>query len=287
MKRVFGSVILWLLFIILVSGWLTPWIYWSLQEITSHSFPVRRIFNRVLLVSALIGLWPLIRFWGVTSLKSVGVQKFNSSKKWIDGFAIGLLTMGALGLLHLYTGAHIIEKSLSFQKSFLFLLMALGVGIVEEFLFRGVLFLGAARFFSSKQLITWAIGINFFFALVHFLKAPDVASPVTWKTGWVIWSNIWPAWNEDMLWRFLVLWEVGLLLCSAVWRTRTIWLSAGIHAGWVFLLKSAAETTHFVGSPSPFLREDWAGGGAALLLLAGMIFFLLKGVIFTQEKAHV
>ncbi len=62
----------YLLAIVAASAVLTPLACWG-AEALGWSYPVRRVFNRVIMVSALLLLWPLVKFLRVGGWRQCGL----------------------------------------------------------------------------------------------------------------------------------------------------------------------------------------------------------------------
>src|SRR5438034_11397467 len=79
--------------------------------------------------------------------------------------------------------------------------------------------------------------VSVIFAAVHFLTAPERTSEiVTWTSGF---SSIGHAFNgiaDPMMLvsSFATLFLIGCILADARVLTHSLWLSIGLHAGWIF-----------------------------------------------------
>lgn len=113
---------------------------------------------------------------------------------------------------------------------------AVVVASLEEVLFRGVL-LGI--FLRAMKPAPAIATLSFLFAFVHFLEPPvgvSVPDPEASDAGFVLLGQIFSRFADpfSMLGRFLVLASAGVVLAIARWRTASLWLPIGLHAGWVF-----------------------------------------------------
>ena len=63
-----------------------------------------------------------------------------------------------------------------------------------------------------------------------------------------------------MLGGLATLFAVGCVLGYARWRTRALWLPVGLHAGWVFALKSFSAVTRHVATNNVWFGEDLRHG---------------------------
>lgn len=119
------------------------------------------------------------------------------------------------------------------------LLGALLVGLLEETLFRGILF-GALR----RRTGFWpaALGSSAVFALVHFAK-PDPPVDVVWGR-WYSGFTLLPHLFGQLKWDYgffpfiLTLFLMGLVLCLGYERSSRLYYVAGLHAGWVWAMRA-------------------------------------------------
>ena len=227
----------------------TPWVF-KLVHPLLPGVPFRRLFDRVALVVAVVGLWPLLRGLGSRSWRDLG---FPCTRRWwqhtLAGLGFGIASFLASGVLLIALGARRLDTDLSAADVMLQLLKFIGIGIavalVEETLFRGGLQNALQRAFGTAAALIVASSV---YSAVHFLKPKGAAvSPeaVTWLSG------------VDYLGRvlrhsmdapgvavgFVTLFLVGLTLGWAFAKTRALYFSMGLHAGWVMTLKTFALLT--------------------------------------------
>lgn len=152
---------------------------------------------------------------------------------------------------------------------------ALIVSFIEEILFRGVLlgiFLRAMRPAPAIALL------SFLFAFVHFLEPADgavVPDPEAANAGFILLGQIFNRFADplSMLSRFSIIAMVGVVLAYARYRTASLWLPIGLHIGWVFGVKMfKAATWQVVGLPE---GVQWLIGRS---LLEGLLPLSVVGV---------
>lgn len=116
------------------------------------------------------------------------------------------------------------------------LALAVGIATVQEILFRGV----ALGIFLRAMPAKWAMAVSaLLFALVHFLvplPGVTVADPDAERTGWEMLAKIFAqlAQPRVVLGGFVPMLALGWVLAAARVRTNALWLSIGLHAGWIF-----------------------------------------------------
>ncbi len=213
-----------------LSAVLAPWIFWGVH--TVGGWPFRRVFDRVILGVALVGLWPLLRAAGIRSWRDLGYVPVLF-RHVIAGIAIGIASYG-VGALALTSSLHLGGN--------LWKAAATGVivALIEETYFRG----GLQNVLQRRMPAWLAVAlISALYSVVHFLKPsgahiPDAA--VTWRSGFEYLGGVAGcSFQEPGVWRSVVsLWLVGVALGWAFVRTRALYLSIGLHAGWVFAMKT-------------------------------------------------
>ncbi|MDR0532973.1 MAG: CPBP family intramembrane metalloprotease, partial [Verrucomicrobiales bacterium] len=240
MRRVVLGIVFYLLAIVVVSAVLTPLAAWGTEALGWH-FPVKRVFNRTIMVSALLLLWPLVKFLRINSWRQCGLAVSGPALARVPWWlALGIFTIVVLYLGQWLAGVVVWDAHLVWYKPLGFLLTGLLVGVLEELMFRGVFFLAFASEDKGRTLLLAVLG-SAFFATAHFIKAQNPAGEVNWLTGWLIWAEMgshFLVWQELVM-RWLTLFWTGMMLCAVSWRYGTIWAAVGLHAGWVLALKTA------------------------------------------------
>jgi membrane protease YdiL (CAAX protease family) len=175
------------------------------------------------------------------------------------GFLLGAVVLAFLGVLLTWTGWFHMRPNADFGKAVVKALpRAIAIPVVEEVIFRGILlgiFLRAMRPSMAIALL------GFFFAFTHFLKPPigaAVADPASPWAG-LEWLGMIVARFGDpmpMIGQFSTLLMVGIVLSYARWRTASLWLPIGLHAGWVFALaifKTLTGPVKSIEAPARYL----------------------------------
>ena len=125
-------------------------------------------------------------------------------------------------------------------------LAAVAMGLVEEFLFRGLVLRSLLRDHGPRQAILASAGL---FAILHMLRPGS--SPY------------------DLVTSFVGLFVTGWLLGQAAWA-RSLWLSLGLHAPWIFFIGLSSQHDLWWYDPAAAL---WTGLGyppRGLLTIAAM-----------------
>jgi membrane protease YdiL (CAAX protease family) len=128
-----------------------------------------------------------------------------------------------------------------------------------------------------------ALGLSaLLFALVHFLKSPpglNVADPDAAGVGFELLRKIATQFSEPRgaFGVFCPLLALGFVLAYARWRTASLYLPIGLHAGWIFVNGLLGSVTRVSGSTD---ASTWMISGISqcqgLVPLAGIV---LAGVL--------
>ena len=246
-----------------------------------------RYFNRAMLATALICMVPLVWWMRVEKWKSAFALEKDPS--WVrhlfGGFALAaglLLTMGwGFVLFDIFDPEHPASRDPLPSLFATAIVSGMAVGFLEEFLFRGV-FLGvclrAANRFAALFFVTTV------FAAVHFLKPPGglqiVDADVHWGTGFWLAARCFTDFKslEFLIAEYATLFAVGWVLAFARLRTGSLWVSIGLHAGWVFGLKTFSELTTRVApleETLPWVGKDLKNGlvSLAVVMLTGWLVY--------------
>lgn len=239
---------------------------YPLHQAWHGAVSLRALVSRGALALVLLGLpWLIVKLR--LGRRELGLP--HSAALWLPGLLGGLLAgvliMALLVLLETALGLRIgIWPPGQFAGRLLEvsakpLLVGLLVGSAEEWLFRGVL-LGALAKFRSPL---YAIVVSaFYYAALHFyhssLKLPP--EQLSWSSGFVIVGDGFVhlfQWNH--LDSFAALYCAGLFLgCLRLLAGHGLALCIGVHAGWVYTLRTSLALTDLApASPWRFLVGNY------------------------------
>ena len=157
-------------------------------------------------------------------------------------------------------------------------LSGLVVGLVEEILFRGALFN------ALRRVHHWVVALgasSLVYALLHFVQKPASPDEITWTSGFVMVGRMFGGFAdlEMLVPGFLVLSLVGCILGWLYHDSGTLYASIGLHASWVFCVKTYASVTYTGAKESSWfwgskkLIDGWLGFFVLVLVLAGLILW--------------
>lgn len=278
---------------------LAPWLYWLAQHF-AHEFPkiagspFHRYVNRALIGLALIGLWPFFRSLGATSPREVGlVSPFGQGAKIGGGLLLGFFSLAIVAGLAMASGARHLNENMAGAKLggnlFAAALTAITVSTLEEILFRGGLF------GSLKKVFHWVFALavsSAVYAIVHFMESAKEPVVVMWYSGLEIlpqmlrnfanWQMVIPG--------FFNLTLAGAILALAYQRTGNLYFSIGLHAGWIFWLKSYGIVTVAAPTMNTWLwgkgKLAMVNGWVALPVLAASLFIFTRLPIAKKNPAR-
>lgn len=154
------------------------------------------------------------------------------------GFLLGFASLACIALLAILTGSRAFNSAHSERQIFHSLggaaLTAIIVAVLEEFIFRATLF-GILR-----KVGPWPVAMmisSAVYALVHFIKKTNFTGPVNAGSGLALLPRMFQL-GASGIPMLLALFVAGCILALAYQRTGKLFFSMGLHAGWIFWLKS-------------------------------------------------
>lgn len=263
---------------------IAPWIYHLMQALAAPlpflkdlaAEPFRRYVTRSWMIVGAIGLWPFLKCVGANSFHGAGLRRSPEFGRQLGlGFAIGFGSLAVVAALALLCGARELNlghESGRYIKHMLnAVLAALFVPIIEEVFFRGAIFGGLRK---SQKMLSAALVSSAIYAIVHFFQRSIWEGPVTWSSGLELLPRMLSGFAdiEQLIPGFFSLTFAGMMLALAYQRSGSLYLSMGLHGGWIFWLKSYGFLTVQVEG---FNARFWGtnkltDGWLAFALLAAM-----------------
>ena len=272
------KLIAFVLVVVVLGALLAPPLYAAAQwgiamgflpsALAAFAFP--KYVTRAMLIVAVALIWPFVRWLGVRSTAELGLRaNVHRARDFGLGAVLGIAGLFVAAVVMLAAGRAEPRSPLPVLRLFEALGTAITVALLEEWLFRGVLF-GLARRTSPwpRALVV----ISLVFAVLHFVRAPPqlpVIDTVHWYSGLVLVpAHLWQFGEPTLLVGSLpTYFLVGAALAYATAKTSSLALAIGLHSGWVFALRGFAFLTRRVGEPSLWLGADLIGGVVPALLV--------------------
>ena len=278
-------VVVYLVAVFLGGALLAPWLHALAQVFAAvvpelADKPFHRYVNRSLLLLAVVGMVPLLRHLGIRSFATIGLGRGERMRRVGAGFLLGVASLGAVAVVALALGARTLRADLEggyvLDKLLQAIATAATVAVLEEALFRGA-FYGALR--RSLPPLPALLASSAIYAIVHFLESAPHGGAVTWWSGLAIMPRMLAGFVDPdrLVPGFFNLLLAGILLAVAYARSGSLWLSIGIHAGWIFCLRLYRSVTVDVATPacvwcgSEKLIDGWLGLPALALALAAVL----------------
>ena len=262
---------------------LAPWLYWLAQWGAAHwtaldglaGNPFVRFVLRAILGLAVVLLWPLLRGCGMFSAREIGLAKSGQAlRNLAAGFAIGFGSLAGAAGLAIVCGGRTAHLSRSGPEMVLLLLgataTAVVVAMIEELIFRGALFgiLRKAWPWPAALAVSSAV-----YASVHFLQKAASPQHTDWLVGFRVLPELFRIPLDGLAPAFLTLLLAGAILALVYQRTGTLFMSMGLHAGWIFWLAAYRLVTR--EAPGA-VRAIW---GSDKLIDGWLPFFILALVL--------
>jgi uncharacterized protein len=266
--------------ILLLSAVLAP----LLHNFLPYSFA--RIFNRVVMVSALLAVVIFVRFRKEMLVRFGMDWRKDSLRLFWTGFLTVTIVLVFFTITQLVAGnANFSLRDLTWQRwVYKFagcIAGALLIGIMEEFFFRGFIFT-ALRDKVFRGSVPFAMVVtSLFYASIHFVNIRKpvisqdpgfmdslkmIAAPLQ---SFADWQAVWPA--------AIGLFLFGMILNYCVVRTKSLYASIGLHAGAVLFVRLIGLFVSFLEKNVLFWSTKKVYDGAL-----GWIFLLLIGWILSK-----
>lgn len=268
--------------ILLLSAILAPLLFKFLP------FKFERIFNRLVMIGTLGAIFLFVRLnWDTFSRYGLRYERRQSGRLFLKGFLAGAGILFFLTMTKIILGQAVVSvQEMAWWKYFSQFALFFGagclIGVIEEFFFRGAVFLGL-KDRLIKNLFWSLLLTNLFYSLIHFIgdKSPFIGPEPTFFDSLKLmaapfealgdWQAYWPA--------AVGLFIFGLILNDLFLRTGSLYASIGLHAGCVFYLKAdGLFVDHLHNSPLVFGTKNMYDGAL------GWVFLL---ILFVVSRAFI
>jgi hypothetical protein len=266
---------------------LAPCLYWLTQWAAGQwpalgglaASPFHRFLDRALLGLALIGLWPLLRRCGMLQWRALGLGKQRRpATDVLRGFCVGLASLACVAVLAVAAHGRILapwQSGTQLVRGLLGAAIAAAiVAVIEEILFRGALFgvLRKAMPWPGALAVSSAV-----YSAVHFIQSTDQAGTIRWYSGLTLLLEMFRH-GPPLVPAFFTLFVAGACLALAYQRTGALYFSIGLHAGWIFWLKSYKLVTQPAPGSSPALwgTDKLVDGWLALGILGVVLWAISR-----------
>lgn len=209
--------------------------------------PLNRYVLRSMMLIALGGLWPLLRSLGARSWADLGLASWRGEgRRFGVGLGLGFASLALVALVGVLSGARALDGGLTggwWSRLPGIAATAIVIGWLEEMLYRGAVYGGLRRAWDWRWALLFSSAV---YAAAHFLRnTPSPKGEVHWWSGLALLPRMAEGFTRlEVLWPgYVCLLLAGLILGLAYERTGSLYLSIGLHTGWVFWLRSYGYMT--------------------------------------------
>jgi uncharacterized protein len=284
------KILVFLLGTLILGAALAPVLFWCSQPLSDlpglgflKDTDFSRFFARGILLAAVLLAFPMIPWIGVGRFRNLKIS-WAWSRSWQlpAGFLLAGLVIALWGWFAMKVGLAEFKLRPPWNLVPNLLLTSISVAVIEELLFRGVIF-GLFR----QTTPTWlaAIFVSAIFSIIHPLRPGSTnAAAITWHSGFDLLLQSIQHLSEplDLIGGFVTIFVLGLVLAHATVKTGALWLSIGIHAGVVFAKMSFNKLTHHLADFPPWFGPDLTTGFGAIAIL--LLLWLLVWLLFPRAS---
>ena len=265
----------------------------ALKGLAGH--PFHRYVDRSFMIIGILGLVPVLRRLGMKSWAEVGLTPFSQGKREaLKGFLFGFLSLALAIVVVIGLGGRMFRGEQTGAAILGHLgnavLAAILVAALEELFFRGVVFGALRKQFSWRSALLVSSAV---YAILHFLARVQAPPEVHWWSGLALLPHKLRGFGDvqQLVPAFFNLLLAGIMLGLAYQRTGTLWFSFGLHAGWIFWLKTYGFTTDNVAGAQTWiwgsakLIDGWVAGVVLALLLALLLKILPPSATKNEDPA--
>jgi CAAX protease family protein len=284
-----------LIFILLVLGVtavVSPWAATAWDLISGASaaaaedrIPFSRFFDRFFMISGIVLFFSCRSLLKIDSLSQLGLSpRTRAASDVAVGLCFALGSMFALGFIMSTAGVYEVFFRLSLGESVELYLKAiltgLTVGFLEEIFFRGIIFRGLLEDWKPLPAFLTA---NLFYSALHFVKPGEqyfLSGVEPWAGFRHLFSTFAPFLEPtEIVPGMIGLLLIGIVLSYAFLRTGTLYLSIGLHAGWIISIK----TVRIFGD---YQRESlgWLFGSTDPKIVSGVVTWV--GIILVGVAVY-
>ncbi|MGH7847319.1 MAG: lysostaphin resistance A-like protein [Candidatus Binatia bacterium] len=288
----YKRILLFLLSVLALNCLISPWMaaLWNLildavPEWRSYQQPFSRIFTRLYMIMGIVLFFfcrPLLK---IESFSELGLTREPHWWRSISlGFIIACVSFAAILMTmtfaDVFTPGFRRSVSTMLGRVFAGLMTGLTVGFLEEIFFRGMIFKGLMA--DTKPATAFLLA-NFFYAAIHFVKPAEKVplSGIEPLAGFRhLISSFAPLLDPAEIFPGVIgLFLIGVALSYAFSRTGSLYLSIGLHAGWVF----AVKTFELFGR-APRRDLGWIFGASNPKIVSGVATWI--GVLIVLAVIH-
>ncbi len=288
----YQRLLIFVLLVLALTAVASPWAAtaWDLMSgaqavAREDRIPFSRIFDRFFMISGVLLFFAYRPLLKIESPSQLGLTpRARAAHDIAIGLCLALGSMLLLGLImslaEVYKPFFRLSLSESLEQCAKALLTAFTVGFLEEIFFRGIIFRGLLE--DWKPLPAFVVA-NLFYSALHFVKPAEeyfLSGIDPWAGFRHLFSTFAPFLEPAQIAPGIIgLFLIGIVLSYAFVRTGTLYLSIGLHAGWIISIK----TVRVFGD---YTRESlgWLFGSTDPKIVSGVMTW--AGVILVGVAVH-
>ena len=247
--------------------------------------PFPRFFNRFFMISGII---LFLAYRPLLKIESPAQLGLTPRTRAVSDVAIGLcLALGSMLFLgfvmsvaKVYDPFFRLSLSESVAEYVNAILAGFTVGFLEEIFFRGIVFRGLLEDWKP---IPAFIGANLFYSALHFIKPGEeyfLSGIDPWAGFRHLFYTFAPFLEPAAIAPGIIgLLLIGIVLSYAFFRTGTLYLAIGLHAGWIISIKTARVF-------GDYQRENlgWLFGSTDPKIVSGVVTWI--GIVLVGLAVH-
>ena len=272
-----------------ISPWMAvgaDWIHFNWPSIIDERVPFPRVFNRAFMAAGIIGFVAGRKFIFPPGIKPLLMPGFGRATRllwvgWILGAASTALLVTLMAIGDIFEPFFRLSWGESLSRLISAFFAGIFVGFLEEIFFRGMLFRELRD--DGRPLAAYVFA-NLFYSALHFVK-PGEAYFLNGLEPLAGFRHVLTTFKPfvhplDLIPGMFGLFLIGVILSYALVRTGNLYLSIGLHAGWIFGLK-------VIRVFGDFSREDlgWIFGFTDPKIVSGVATWF--GVILVGVAVHL
>ena len=272
-----------------ISPWMAlgaDWIHFNWPSVIDERVPFSRVFNRAFMAAGIIGFVAGRKFIFSPRIKPLlmpgpGEAGRLLSLGWMLGTASTALLVSLMALGDIFDPFFRLSWGESLSRLISAFFAGIFVGFLEEIFFRGMLF---RELRDDGRPWTAYLFANLFYSALHFVK-PGEAYFINGVEPLAGFRHLLTTFEPflhplDLIPGIFGLFLIGVILSYALARTGNLYLSIGLHAGWIFGLK-------VIRVFGDFNRQDlgWIFGYTDPKIVSGLATWV--GVILVGVAVHL
>jgi membrane protease YdiL (CAAX protease family) len=245
--RLLIFMILSLLVTCIIAPWMAlaaDWIHLQWPRLLSERAPFDKVFNRAFMVASIVLFVTFRHILIPPELKSLLAPGYSiASRHFLLGLCLALASMVLLAAVMVAADVFRPYFRLPWEKALPRLASAAAAGVfagfLEEIFFRGILFFGLRAHGNAGSAYIFT---NLFYSLIHFIKPGEdyYIDRFDVFAGFRHLATTFEAFRDPLMIvpGIIGLFLIGIVLSFALDRSGNLYLSIGLHTGWIFSLQS-------------------------------------------------